>query len=61
MAHMLNVILELIQPDQNDYYNSNISASHKGLRLSVEDYSTFKDTQEDIMKGNQLQTIGDSR
>ena len=44
--HMLNIIAEFLQPSQNNYYNPNISASHNSLRLSVENYSAFADTQD---------------
>lgn len=59
--HMLNVIVEFLQPGQNKYYSPNISASHNSLRLSVEDYSTFEETQYNNIKDNQLQTIGNNR
>ena len=59
--HMLNVIVEFLQPGQNNYYNPNISASHNSLRLSVEDYSTFEDTQDNTITGDQLQNIGNNR
>jgi hypothetical protein len=62
--HMLNVIVEFLQPSQNNYYNPNISASHNSLRLSVQDYSAFQDKQNNNsnnMTGNQLQNIGNHR
>ena len=43
--HMLNVIAEFLLPYQSNYYNANISASHNSLRLSVENYSAFKEAQ----------------
>ena len=55
------VIVEFLQPGQNNYYHPNISASHNSLRLSVEDYSTFEDTQDNNMIGDQLQNIGNNR
>ena len=60
--HMLNVIVEFLQPTQNNYYNSNISASHNSLRLSVQNYSAFEDKQNNNnITGNQLQNIGNHR
>lgn len=60
--HMLNVIVEFLQPEQNSYYNTNISASHNSLRLSVEDYSTFENTQDNNnTTDNRLQNIGNNR
>jgi hypothetical protein len=60
--HMLNVIAEFLQPDQSSYYNPAISASHNSIRLSVQDYSSFEDTQsKDKMIVNQLQNIGNHR
>ena len=66
--HMLDVVVEFLQPSQNNYYNPNISASHNSIRLSVEDYSTFEDAQDTIsnndgnnMKDDQLQNIGNHR
>jgi hypothetical protein len=63
--HMLNVIVEFLQPQQNSYYNTNISASHNSLRLSVEDYGKFENTQannnNNNMENNQLQNIGNKR
>jgi hypothetical protein len=68
--HMLNVIAEFLLPYQNNYYNTNISASHNSLRLSVENYSAFEETQGDNsandrnnsnMTDNQLQNIGNHR
>jgi PsbP-like protein len=54
--HMLNIIAEFLQPSQSNYYNPNISASHNSLRISVENYSTFADTQDNNnATGNQLQ------
>jgi hypothetical protein len=57
-----------LQPNQNSYYNPNISASHNSIRLSVEDYSAFEDAQDTIsdndsnnMKDDQLQNIGNHR
>ena len=62
---MLNVIVEFLQPTQNNYYNSNISASHNSLRLSVQNYSAFEDTRNNNnnnnITGNQLQNIGNHR
>jgi hypothetical protein len=65
---MLDVVVEFLQPSQNNYYNPNISASHNSIRLSVEDYSTFEDAQDTIsnndgnnMKDDQLQNIGNHR
>jgi hypothetical protein len=59
--HMLNVIVEFLQPFQNNYYNPDISASHNSLRLSVQDYSAFEDEQDNNKAGNQLQNIGNHR
>ena len=62
--HMLNVIAEFLQPNQSIYYNQAISASHNSLRLSVQDYRSFEDTQskdKDKMIVNQLQNIGNHR
>lgn len=59
--HMLNVIVEILQPNQNNYYNPNISASHNSIRLSIEDYSKFEDTQDNNTIDNQLQNIGNNR
>ena len=39
---MLNIIVEFLQPRWGNYYNPNISASHNGLRLSVQDYGALK-------------------
>ena len=57
-----------LQPNQNNYYNPNISASYNSIRLSVEDYSTFEDAQDTIsdndgnnIKDDQLQNIGNHR
>ena len=60
---MLNIIAEFLQPCQNNYYNPNISASHNSLRISVENYSAFADTQNNHnnMTNNQLQNIGNHR
>jgi hypothetical protein len=60
--HKLNIIAEFLQPNQSDYYNSNISASHNSLRISVENYSAFADIQDnDNATNNQLQNIGNHR
>ena len=60
--HMLNTIAEFLQPSQNNYYNSNISASHNSLRISVENYSAFADGQDNNnATSNQLQNIGNHR
>jgi hypothetical protein len=59
--HMLNVIVELLQPNQSSYYNTNISASHNSLRLSVEDYSTFEEPQNNDNPDSQLLNIGNHR
>ena len=60
---MLNIIVEFLQPRQNNYYNPNISATHNSVRLSVENYSAFADTQDNDnnVTGNQLQNIGNHR
>jgi len=58
--HNLNIIAEFLQPSQADYYNPNISASHNSLRISVENYSAFTDTDNNN-PGNQLQNIGNHR
>ena len=58
--HNLNIIAEFLQPSQADYYNPNISASHNSLRISVENYSAFTDTDNNN-SGNQLQNIGNHR
>jgi hypothetical protein len=59
---MLNIIAEFLQPNQNNYYNPNISASHNSLRISVENYSAFEDTQDNnSTSSNQLQNIGNHR
>ena len=60
--HKLNIIAEFLQPNQSNYYNPNISASHNSLRISVENYSAFADTQDNNnATGNQLQNIGNHR
>ena len=59
--HKLNIIAEFLQPNQTDYYNPNISASHNSLRISVENYSAFTDTPDNNNTGNQLQNIGNHR
>ena len=60
--HMLNIIAEFLQPSQNNYYDPNISASHNSLRISVENYSAFEDTQgNNNATDNQLQNIGNHR
>jgi hypothetical protein len=69
--HMLNVVAEFLMPEQSNYYDANISASHNSLRISVENYSSFEDGQQNniiINNGssdntidNQLQDIGDNR
>jgi hypothetical protein len=66
--HMLNVIAEFLLPEQSNYYDANISASHNSLRLSVENYSSFEDEQQNNIinnsnnkMDNQLQDIGDNR
>ena len=60
--HMLNIIAEFLQPSQNNYYDPNISASHNSLRISVENYSAFEDTQgNNNVTDNQLQNIGNHR
>ncbi len=58
--HKLNIIAEFLQPSQSNYYNPNISASHNSLRISVENYSAFTDTDNNNT-GNQLQNIGNHR
>ena len=59
---MLNIIAEFLQPSQNNYYDPNISASHNSLRISVENYSSFADTQgNNNATDNQLQNIGNHR
>jgi lysyl-tRNA synthetase class II len=59
---MLNIIVEFLQPSQSNYYNPNISASHNSLRISVENYSEFADTQGiNNTTANQLQNIGNHR
>ncbi len=60
--HKLNIIAEFLQPSQSNYYNPNISASHNSLRISVENYSAFADTQDNNnATANQLQNIGNHR
>ena len=61
--HMLNIIVEFLQPRQNNYYNPNISATHNSVRLSVENYSSFADAQDNHneVTGNHLQNIGNHR
>ena len=59
--HMLNVVVEFLQPQQNNYYNSTISASHNSLRLSVEDYKSFTEKLNGNTTDNQLQIIGNKR
>lgn len=59
--HRLNVIVEFLQPQQNNYYNSTISASHNSLRLSVEDYKSFTEKLNGNTTDNQLQVIGNKR
>jgi hypothetical protein len=59
--HMLNVVVELLQPQQNDYYNSTISATHNSLRLSVEDYKSFTEKLSGNTTDNPLQLIGNKR
>ena len=59
--HKLNIIAEFLQPNQSNYYNPNISASHNSLRISVENYSAFTDTPDNNNTGNQLQNIGNHR
>ena len=66
--HMLDVVVEFLQPNQNNYYNPNVSASHNSIRLSIEDYSTFEDAEGAIsvgdtrdVKEDQLQNIGNHR
>src|SRR6185312_3245600 len=56
--HKLNIIAEFLQPNQSSYYNPSISASHNSIRISVEDYSAFVDTQDNNnATNNQLQKI----
>ena len=60
--HMLNVIVEFLQTNQSSYFDANISASHNSLRLSVEDYSTFEDPQNNNNSlDSQLLNIGNHR
>ena len=60
--HKLNIIAEFLQPSQSNYYNPTISASHNSLRISVENYSAFADTQNNNnATNNQLQNIGNHR
>jgi hypothetical protein len=59
--HMLNVVVELLQPEQNNYYNSSISASHNSLRLSVDDYKSFTEKLNGNTIDNPLQIIGNKR
>lgn len=60
--HNLNIIAEFLQPNQNNYYNPNISASHNSLRISVENYSAFADKQDMTnTTANELQNIGNHR
>lgn len=59
--HMLNVVVELLQPQQNNYYNSTISATHNSLRLSVEDYKSFTEKLNGSTTDNPLQVIGNKR
>src|SRR6478672_4745542 len=58
--HNLNIVAEFLQPNQNNYYNQNISASHNSLRISVENYSAFTETDNNNTV-NQLQNIGNHR
>ncbi len=37
----LNVIAEIMLPNQSDYYDPKIAATHNSVRLVVENYSTF--------------------
>ena len=60
--HMLNVIVEFLQANQSSYFDANISASHNSLRLSVEDYSTFEDPQNNNNSlDSQLLNIGNHK
>lgn len=58
--HNLNIVAEFLQPNQNNYYNQNISASHNSLRISVENYSAFTETDNNNTV-DQLQNIGNHR
>jgi eukaryotic-like serine/threonine-protein kinase len=60
--HKLNIIGEFLQPNQSNYYDPSISASHNSLRISVENYSAFADKQDiNTTTGNELQNIGNHR
>ena len=61
--HKLNIIAEFLQPNQSNYYSPNISASHNSLRISVENYSTFEDMQDNnnTIVDSQLLNIGNHR
>lgn len=59
--HMLNVVVEFLQPEQNEYYNQTISASHNSLRISVEDYGSFLEKSHANNTESPLQIIGDKR
>jgi eukaryotic-like serine/threonine-protein kinase len=58
--HMLNVIVEFLQAHQSSYYDPNIPASHNSLRVSVENYSTFEESQNNNLD-SQLLNIGNHR
>jgi hypothetical protein len=61
--HMLNVIVEFYNPISVVTITPNISASHNSLRLSVEDYSTFEEPQNNNNNSldSQLLNIGNHR
>jgi hypothetical protein len=51
---MLNVIVEILQPSQNNYYKPNIAATPNNLRLNVHDYMSIEFTQDDNMTGHSV-------
>lgn len=59
--HMLNVIVEFLQPEQSDYFNQTIWASHNSLRIIVEDYDSFLEKTHANTTESPLQVIGDKR
>jgi hypothetical protein len=57
--HLLDVVAEFLLPEQNNYYNPNIPASHNSLRLSIENYNSFEDGQQNniIINNNNSSTV----
>ncbi len=56
----LNVIAEFMLPNQSDYYDPKISATHNSVRLVVEDFRTFDNNTVSLPPHNSSKIISEN-